>query len=414
MRFNAVHTVLKPQIQCWVAAWALSSCLWEARAAEPDFIYTSKPWLDGMRTTATREVNPPPQVSIWCEFEPYDSVRRHLTALAERKVTLYLHVGPDDLGREDLLALLREADARGVEVFAWLLLPYDQHLYVGEWTIGATRTLALDFAAWANREKLGVRWIIFDCEPAPQIGKVMFEHVRQASPRGLAAYLREQKDAARFARSVRELNALIEELHGQGFKVMGSCNRVILDGLRYGNVTWQDALNIPFSMVNWDRASFISYRYTAPRRYYLAMVRRYSTLGVRFFGDRAGIDVGLIGDNRRIPENLKRLELFGGGDHFLSYLDGIQSTKEMAAVIATAREAGVRYVNLYSLDGALQSGASVDTWLGCATAPVDVQLEVGPTPVGSVKAGLTGFVLNKLFRVFVRQDEAPLPVPGAS
>jgi hypothetical protein len=398
----------------WIALGALLVCSTDAFAAEPDFSYSSKPWLEWLRTTTTTDVNPPPKISIWCEFEPYHSVRLHLPVLAERKVALYLHVGPDDIGRGELLGLLRDADARGVEVFAWLLLPYDQHLYVGEWTIGATRKLALDFAAWVNREQLGVRWIIFDCEPAPQIGKEMYEQVRQVSPRGLAAYLRGQKDAERFAESARELNALIEELHGKGFRVMGSCNRVILDGLRYGNVTWQDALNVPFSMVKWDRASFISYRYTASRRYYLAMVRRYSTLAVRFFGDRAGIDVGLIGDNRRIPENLRRMEIFGGGDHFLSYLDGIQSVRDMSAVIATAREAGIRYVNLYSLDGALQSKSSVSAWLACAESPLDMQLEVGPTPVGSVKAGLTGYVLNKLFRVFVHQDAPPLPVPGAS
>lgn len=405
---------MKSNITVLIALGALFYCVCKDCPAESDLSYASKPWLSSARTATTREVNPPPNIAIWCEFEPYDSVRRHLPVLAERKVALYLHVGPDDIGRANLLRLLREADVRGVEVFAWLLLPYDQHLYVGEWTIGATRKLALDFAAWANRERLGVRWIIFDCEPAPQIGKEMYEQVRQVSPRGLAAYLRDQKDPTHFAESAQKLNALIEELHGQGYRVMGSCNRVILDGLRYGNVTWQDAFNIPFSMVNWDRASFISYRYTASRRYYLAMVRRYSTLAVRYFGDRAGIDVGLIGDNRRIPENLKRMELFGGGTHFMSYLDGIQSTREMSAVIATAREAGIRYVNLYSLDGALRSKSSVSEWLACTDAPLDLQVEVGPTPVGSVKAGLTGFVLNKLFRVFVHQDAAPLPAPGAS
>lgn len=375
-----------------------------AACGQTGFHYASRPVFEWNGQETGSETNPPPKISIWCEFEPYDSVRRHLPALAEREIDLFLHVGPDDIGNAELLALLREAEKLGVEVMAWLLLPYDEHLYVGEWTLDATREFALDWVAWVKRERLPQRWIIFDCEPAPEIGKNMFEQVQRVSPRGLAKYLRSQKDGARFRKSVRDLNALLDELHAEGFRVFGSCNRIILDGLRHGNVTWQDALNIPFSMVNWDRVSFISYRYQASRRYYLAMVRRYSTLAVRHFGERAGIDIGLIGDNRKIPENLERMKIFGGGDRFMSYLDGIQSPREMASAIATAREAGIRYVNLYALDGVFHSSASVEQWLDCARMPVDLQTEVGPTPVGSVKAGMTGYALNSLFRIFIRQD----------
>jgi hypothetical protein len=379
---------------------------------ESGFAYVSKPVASFNHTRLAPRENPPPQIAIWCEFEPYESVQNHLPALAERQIDLYLHVSPADIGNKELLALLREAESRGVEVMAWLLLPYDEHLYVGEWTLEATRKFALEFADWIKRERLALRWIIFDCEPAPQLGKAMYEQVRRRSVRGLASYLREQKDAARFADSVRALNALIGDLHAQGFQVLGSCNRVILDGLRYGNVTWQDAFNVPFSMIQWDRVSFISYRYQASRRYYLAMVRRYSTLAVRYFGDRAGIDIGLIGDNRRIPENLERMRMFGGGDRFMSYLDGIQFPRELSAAIATARQAGVRYVNLYSLDGTLHANAPVAAWLRCADDPVDLDLEVGPTPVGSVKAGLTGYLLNSMFRLFIRQE--PLPEPSGA
>lgn len=398
------------QMKRLILILALLDCAVIVAPAQNGFSHASKPGFTWERRI-TKHDNPPPKISIWCEFEPYESVRKYLPALAERKIDLFLHVGSNDLGNEDLLVLLREAETRGVEVYAWLLLSYDDHLYVGEWTIDATRKLALDFAAWVKRDRLAVHWIVFDCEPAPEIGKNMYEQVRHGSFRGLTSYVRQQKDRQRFAQSVKELNALIDELHAHGFKVLGSCNRVILDGLRYGNTTWQDAFNIPFSMIQWDRVSFIAYRYQASRRYYLAMVRRYSTLAVRYFGDRAGLDVGLIGDNRGIPENLKRMEIFGGGDRFMDYLDGIRSPREMAAVIATAREAGIRYVNLYALDGAFHSEATVTEWLDCASTPVDMQTEVGPTPIGSAKAGFTGYLLNCLFRIFIHEDHL-LPIPA--
>jgi hypothetical protein len=103
------------------------------------------------------------------------------------------------------------------------------------------------------------------------------------------------------------------------------------------------------------------------------------------------------------------MDIFGCGDHFMSYLDGIQSTKEMAGVIATAREAGIRYVNLYSLAGALHTGVQPQEWLDCSNLPVDLREDIGPTPVGSVKAWLTGYALNSLFRLFVREDDVEFP-----
>lgn len=403
MRFYCEEMLLK-RLLISLAVWAGLAC---AGFAQTQYAYASKPMFAVRPCADPATVNGSPKISIWCEFEPYESVRKYLPSLAKRDIDLFLHVSPNDIGNTELASLLRDAKRLGVEVFAWLLLTYDEHLYVGEWTIVPVRKLALDFASWAKREELGVSWIIFDCEPAPEIGRNMYELVRKVSVRGLANYIRDQKNVEQFASSVRQLNALIDELHAEGFQVMGSCNRVVLDGLRYGNVTWQDALNIPFSMVHWDRVSFITYRYHASRRYYLAMVRRYAALSARFFGDRAGLDVGLIGDNTQIPENLERMKIFGGGDHFLSYLDGIQSPQEMAAVIAVAQDAGVRHVNLYALDGVFHSSASLEEWLDCPNMRIDLDYEIGPTPVGSVKAGLTGFLLNSLFRVFVRQDAHP-------
>ncbi len=117
----------------------------------------------------------PPQLAIWCEFLPYAEVEPWLPTLARYNCALLLHVGREDIGRPDLVRLCRTAREQGVEVQAWFLLPYEEHLYVGEATVEQIRTLALDFAAWSRSEQLGVEWVIFDCEPSPLLGGKLFD-----------------------------------------------------------------------------------------------------------------------------------------------------------------------------------------------------------------------------------------------
>jgi hypothetical protein len=265
----------------------------------------------------------PPQLSIWCEFMPYKDVEATLPVLARYDCDLLLHVGREDIGNSDLVALCRAARSHGVNVAAWFLLPYDEHLYVGEATADPIRDFSLKFVEWSQKETLGIDWVVFDCEPSPLLGKKLFYEVRRGRVIALARILRAETEPAQFSESVDKLNNLIDELHGRGVKVMGAANRVFLDFLRHGNTAVQDSLNAPFSMVRWDRASFITYRYKASQVQYVGMVNRYGTLAHLYFDEKAALDLGLLGDQRDFPEHRERAELFAGGDYFMSYLNEI-------------------------------------------------------------------------------------------
>ncbi len=355
------------------------------------------------------------ELAIWCEFMPYADVLDTLPVLAKYRCDLLLHVGRKDVGDPDLARLCREARAQEVAVVAWFLLPYDEHLYVGEETVDATRELAMRFVAWAQREDLGVKWVVFDCEPSPLLGKELFASVRRGRVLELADILRGEKDPARFEKSVAGLNRLIEDLHGAGLRVMGAANRVFLDFMRYGNTTVQDSLNAPFSMVNWDRASFITYRYKASQVTYVAMINRYATLARRYFGDRAALDLGLLGDQRGFPEHRERAELFGGGDQFIGYLNGMRSVYDLEEVTAVALGRGVKYINLYSLDGAVDSVAGLDYWLKAASEARPAGGLTTWTPLRSLEMGLLSVTLEGLFRGMVgnsSNDCPPRPCRG--
>jgi hypothetical protein len=334
---------------------------------------------------------------------PYRDVRRTLPVLAKYRCDLLLHVGPEDIGSAALARVYREAHERDVTVLAWFLHPYEEHLYVGEDTIAATRTLAHRFMDWAEREKLDAHWVVFDCEPSPLLGRELFAHVRRFNIPALARTLRREKNARRFADSVAALNELIEKLHARDVRVMGAANRVFLDFLRYGNTTAQDTLNAPFSMVRWDRISYITYRYHATQPQYATMVNRYATLAYRFHGDRAALDLGLIGDQTGFPEHRERALLFGGSHYFISYLNGMRSVVDLREAVSVALSRGVTQINLYSLEGAVESVAGLENWLRAAAESRRARPLDRWTPLGSIRAGLLGATMQGLFKVLVGQ-----------
>ena len=349
----------------------------------------------------TTRASQPLHLSIWCEFMPYREVTPTLPTLKRYDCDLLLHVGREDIGNADLIALCRAARSNGVHVAAWFLLPYDEHLYVGETTANAIRDFSLHFVDWAQKENLGIDWVVFDCEPSPLLGGKLFATVRRGSVIALARILRGETDPALFSESVEKLNQLIDDLHSRGFKVMGAANRVFLDFMRHGNIDVQDSLNAPFSMLRWDRASFITYRYKASQVQYVGMVNRYAELARQRFGDKAALDLGLLGDQRNFPEHQERAELFGGGSYFVSYLDGMRSIDDLREVVGVALSRDVTHINLYSLDGAVDSVAGLDCWLRAASETEPLTGFDRWTPVASTKLGFMGWLLDALYRTGV-------------
>ncbi|HBA82542.1 MAG TPA: hypothetical protein DCZ95_00465 [Verrucomicrobia bacterium] len=352
--------------------------------------------------------SPQPRLAIWCEFLPYTNVTTQLPTLARHRCDLIVHVERKDIGSSELAALCRQAREQGISVTAWLLLPYEEHLYVGEDSLPAVRKMSLDFAAWSQEQGLGVSNIVFDCEPSPLLGRKLFEKVRQGRILGLADVMKAEVNSQRFQRSVDDLNRLIDELHGRGFKVWGAGNRVFLDFLAAGQANVQDALNAPFTMIHWDRISFIAYRYQASQAEYIALIKRCAELAHRFFPGRAGLDIGLLGDHRHIPENAQRAELFGGGEFFMNYLKGMRSAMEIQEIVSVALAKGVTDINLYSLDGAVDSVAGLDNWLMAAGSAKSAEGFWTWTPFHSLKLGSIGNLLPKLYGLFVGPEKVAL------
>ena len=343
---------------------------------------------------------PPPieRLAIWCEFMPYAAVAAELPVLAEHGCDLILHVERESFGDPDFAPLLRAAERAGVGVDAWLLLPYHEHLYVGQASVAEVRALARAAADFFQAHNLQVRAFVFDCEPSPLLGRELFAAVRARSLRQLVRTLRDQLDPEAFRRDTAEINGLIAELRHRGYAVDGAANRAFLDAQARRNVALEDALNAPVSGVAWDALSFITYRYQASPLTYVAMLNRYAALARRLYGDRAALDVGLIGDYHEIPENEERAALFGGGAAFYGYLRGMRNSFELQEAVGAVLGCGVRRINLYALDGAATSVAGTENWLKAARRARPMPLLARWTPARSLQFGVLGALTEKTFR----------------
>lgn len=360
------------------------------------------------------------RLGMWCEFMPYAEVEGYLPALAEYDCELILHVERESFGDPDFPRLLRAAEQAGVGVDAWLLLPYEEHLYVGQASVASVRNLARRAADFFGKHHLKVRAFVFDCEPSPLLGAELFAAARRGNLKKLAGIVRRELDAEEFERDTAELNALIAELRGRGYAVDGAANRAFLDAQSRGNVALEDGLNAPVSAVGWDALSFITYRYGASALDYVAMLNRYASLARRLYGERAALDVGLLGDYDGIPENAERAALFGGEEEFMAYLRGMRSVYDLEEAVGVVLGCGVRRVNLYALDGAATSVAGVENWLKAARRAVPRSGAARWTPLRSVRYGAMGALTEKLFRWWTGGSEkthGPLairqPAPGA-
>jgi hypothetical protein len=376
--------------------WKKVSMLWKKFSMPWKFrIFWALAWGAGFGAWGESAIE---RLAIWCEFMPYAEVQEHLPTLAAHGCDLILHVGRESFGDAEFGELLRAAERAGVGVDAWLLLPYEEHLYVGQASVAAVRDLAERAADYFEANGLAVRGFVFDCEPSPILGAELFAAAREKDLRGMAGILRGQLDPEGFARDAAALNEVIGDLRRRGYAVDGAANRAFLDAQARGNVALEDALNAPVSALEWDALSFITYRYGAGQTAYVGMLNRYATLARRLWGERAAIDVGLLGDYDGIAENAERAERFGGGEAFYAYLRGKRDPRDLEQAVGVVLGCGVRRINLYALDGAAHSVAGLDNWLKAARRAKPLSRLARWTPGRSLVYGGMGALTEKTFR----------------
>jgi hypothetical protein len=303
--------------------------------------------------------------ALWSEFLSVDEVISIIPVLYEKGIALYQAIPADMIGDKDIARLLGEVSCNGVELRAWLTLPNDQGYWPNEKNAWLFSEKALKLAGWIKQSGWDIDWIVVDMEPDFSMMNSLFEAL--GSGRLIEAFelLKDNHDPEMYEASVDVYEKLVDDLHALGFKVMVVTFPMVLDDMHDGDSSIQDLLNIPVTRIDWDMVSFMTY--TTIFEMILGsevseyLVYSYGQDAVKFFGDRAAVELGIIG---------------GGG-----MIDnvGITDLGKLERQVDAAKYAGVKAIHAYSLDGILgldENDKYFDIFKATAHAKPETQISV--------------------------------------
>jgi hypothetical protein len=317
---------------------------------------------DNPEATACREVVSSPY-GLWSEFLDPEEVIEQVPSLKRHEISLYQNIRNEDIGNEKVAALFREASCSGVEVRAWLTLPEEEGYWPNEKNVDLFQTEALRLADWIRSSGWAIDWIVVDMEPDLQMLTTLIGFFEEANFLGVLRLLFNNRDVGSYQMALDKYAAMVETLHGMGFRVMVVTIPIVLDDILDGDAMIQDVMNIPVDQVPWDEFSFMAYTTTFSRLLQTelssSLVHSYGRDAVKAYGEKAAIDLGVIGNEGIVEE------------------EGMTDVEEIRAQVGAAKDAGLTRIHAYSLDGIVHMDEQ-NPWHEAFQAP--------PTPPGEEPA----------------------------
>jgi hypothetical protein len=290
-------------------------------------------------------------LGVWAELLDDAAIEAALPELAGAGARLGLAVASERIGDPALAELTRRAADRGVSVRIWLLLPKSGGYWIGETNAEAFAERLGELVRWRDRSGGPVfEGVSFDLEPDFAYSEALRTEKKSRPDRWLSL-LASHVEPVRFGRARDTLARAADRLRQAGLRSHAVSYPLILDQPA-GDCLLEDALDVPVSGIDWDEVSVMVYQTAFAQQLGLwlgpALVHSYAIDAVRRFGDRAGIDVGVVGD--------AGLGLEPG--------DRYPSPAELRADIEAALAAGIppERIRVYGLAGVLGAGG-VGRWL---------------------------------------------------
>lgn len=318
------------------------------------------------------------EYSIKTNNMAFADVQSNLHYLAERNMTLYLCVAPYEVG-PDLTNLLTAAREQGVTVRLWPLLNGEDGAWGNEDNLDTFIANVWTTLDYANTVENSIDTIVLNLE----LGHPKIDLFRQYFAEGdWAAALQlvlGNRDRDMFAQSLLKLQALLDDLHEQGYAVQATSYPFLLDDFTDGDPDLQDVCNVPLQDLPFDIWSFTPYTtaYTidlgTPIGPYF--VYSYGRQGCERFGAATEVSVGIV------PMEGEQ---------------GYTSFAQFTADIAAAKAAGVRHIAAFHLPGFLAQDDPA-AWLDAmmdtppAEPPVEATVELIHLGVG-LADGILDFV----------------------
>ncbi len=302
---------------------------------------------------------PPPEVvysgdmgpGVWAELMGDDEVAAALPEMASRGLRIGLHLPAERVGDAGFAALTRRAADLGVPVRLWPLLPREQGYWIGESNADPAAELLEAIVRWrAQPDGVVAEGVSIDLEPDYDYAEAL-RAAQKLNPARWLGLLRSHIDPPAFERARGALGRAVDATRRSGLAMHAVTYPMVLDQRRSSTVV-EDAFDVPVSGIDWDEISFMVYQTGFAQQtghwFGPALVYSYAREAIARFGERAGIDLGVIG-NHGI-----------GLDPGNRYPDPCALSADLAASLS----AGIplERTRIYGLAGVLAEGG-LDRWL---------------------------------------------------
>ncbi|MFO0570345.1 MAG: hypothetical protein U0263_32180 [Polyangiaceae bacterium] len=284
-------------------------------------------------------------LSLWAEQMTDSEIESALPLLARLGLGLGLALPAERVGDPSFAALTRRLATAGIPARIWPLLPEAQGYWIGESNVDAARELFEALLAW-RRHTGGPAFdaLSVDLEPDLEYSEALRKTARRRPDLALGM-LRAHVRPTQHVKARAVLARAVARLGREGVYTHAVTYPMVLDQ-KLGDSTLEDALSLVVTGVEWDEVSFMVYQ--TPFAQLLgtwlgpALVSSYAVSAVERFGDRAGIDVGIVGDHGV------------GLDPGARYAEPAALEADLAAALA----AGIplERTRVYGLAGALEAG----------------------------------------------------------
>ncbi len=290
-------------------------------------------------------------LGVWAELMSDGRVAEALPLLGARKLALCLHLPAERVGDAAFAALTRRVADSGIPLRLWPLLPESEGYWVGETNAEQAADLLSAIVRW-RAQPYGVvaDGVSIDLEPAYEYAEAL-RATQDLNPGRWLGLLRSHVDPPAFERARGTLGRAVDATRRAGLRLHAVTYPMLLDQPD-GSTVLEDAFDIPVSGIDWDELSFMVYQTGFAEQAGLwfgpALVNSYARSAVERFGERAGIDLGVVGD-----EGIG----VGPGNR---YPDPATLATDLAASLA----AGIplERTRVYGLAGVLAHGG-LDHWL---------------------------------------------------
>jgi hypothetical protein len=236
---------------------------------------------------------------VWAEEMEPRAIEPLLGELGALAVRLHLAIPTAQLGDPALAALTRRAADAGVDTRAWLLLPRGDGYWIGKRNASLGKEAVFRLLRW--RSSPGgpcFGGLSIDLEPPLERSTELRTHLGRRPWQALG-WLRKNLDPACLDRARRELAQALGAARAAGLHRHAVTYPMVLDQAD-SSTALEDALDLVVTGLDWDEISVMVYQtvFAQILGHWLGvgLVRAYAESAVRRWGERAGLDLGVVGD----------------------------------------------------------------------------------------------------------------------